>query len=154
MRSGWRVGKAWLMSNVMSPQDALIATMILMSAADRNMSDSELKEIGAIVELLPAFENYDNTRITVVSETVVDLLEQEEGLDTLLGMIAGAIPMGEGLNETAYALACDVAAADGAIKQEEIRLLEIIRHRLQVGRLSAAAIERAARARHLRISAE
>ncbi|MEL6277815.1 MAG: tellurite resistance TerB family protein [Pseudomonadota bacterium] len=142
------------MSNVMSPQDALIATMILMSAADRNMSDSELKEIGAIVELLPAFENYDNTRITVVSETVVDLLEQEEGLDTLLGMIAGAIPMGEGLNETAYALACDVAAADGAIKQEEIRLLEIIRHRLQVGRLSAAAIERAARARHLRISAE
>lgn len=139
------------MSNIMSPQDALIATMILMSAADRNMSDEELREIGAIVELLPAFQNYDKDRITVVSATVVDLLEQDEGLDTLLGMIADAIPMGEGLNETAYALACDVAAADGKIAPEEMRLLEFIRHRLKVGRLSAAAIERASRARHLRI---
>lgn len=139
------------MSNIMSPQDALIATMILMSAADRNMSDNELKVIGGIVDLLPAFHNYDKERITVVSESVVDLLNQDEGLETLLGLIAGAIPMGEGLNETAYALACDVAAADGTIAPEEMRLLEMIRFRLTVGRLSAAAIERAARARYLRI---
>ena len=54
----------------------------------------------------------------------------------------------EKLRETAYALACDVAAADGTIAQEELRLLEIIRHELRVGRLPAAAIERGARARH------
>ena len=57
----------------------------------------------------------------------------------------------ERLHETAYALACDVAAADERISQEELRLLELLRHRLSVGRLPAAAIERGARARHLRL---
>jgi hypothetical protein len=55
------------------------------------------------------------------------------------------------LRETAYALACDVVAADGRATQEELRLLELLRHRLEVGRLPAAAIERGARARHRRI---
>ena len=52
------------------------------------------------------------------------------------------------LAETAYALACDVAAADGQVKQEESRLLEMLRYRLDLDRLAAAAIERAARARY------
>ena len=41
-----------------------------------------------------------------------------------------------------------VAAADRHIEQEEIRLLEILRHKLDVGRLAAAAIERTVRARY------
>ena len=40
-------------------------------------------------------------------------------------------------------------AADGLATQEELRLLELLRHRLDVGRLEAAAIERGARARHM-----
>ena len=52
------------------------------------------------------------------------------------------------LRETAYALACDVAAADGRPAEAELRMLEMIRHRLHIDRLAAAAIERAAQARH------
>lgn len=136
------------MTNVMSPQDALIAVMMVMSAADRDMSDAELKEIGAIVDLLPAFEGYDRDRIVVVSQTVVDLLQADDGLETLIGMIQSATP--EPLRETVYALACDVAAADGAIAMEEMRLLEMLRHSLDVDRLNAAAIERGSRARHMK----
>ena len=58
------------------------------------------------------------------------------------------------LIETAYAAACDIAAADGKIADEEAQLLELIRHRLHIDRLSAAAIERGARARHARIKAD
>jgi len=47
-------------------------------------------------------------------------------------------------------VALDVAAADGAASQEELRLLEMLRYRLAVGRLPAAAIERGARARYMR----
>ena len=65
---------------------------------------------------------------------------------TALALVNAGLP--EKLRETAYAMACDVAAADGQIKQEELRLLEIMRHELRVGRLPAAAIERGARARH------
>jgi tellurite resistance protein len=53
------------------------------------------------------------------------------------------------LVETAYALACDIAAADGFASQEELRLLEMLRHELAVGRLEAAAIERGTRARQM-----
>ena len=45
-------------------------------------------------------------------------------------------------------LACDVAAADGRPAEVELRMLELIRHRLNIDRLAAAAIERAAQARH------
>ncbi len=52
------------------------------------------------------------------------------------------------LYETAYALACDVAAADGKLEQPELRLLEEIRYELNIDRLNAVAIEVGARARH------
>ena len=55
----------------------------------------------------------------------------------------------EHLYETAYALSCDVAAADGRIAGQEARMLEEIRDELELDRLHAAAIERGARARHM-----
>ena len=60
---------------------------------------------------------------------------------------ANSLP--ERLWETAYALSCDVAAADGKLGQDELRLLEELRDELVIDRLHAAAIERGARARHL-----
>ena len=45
-------------------------------------------------------------------------------------------------------LACDIAIADLKASQEELRLLEMLRHSLNLDRLNAAAIERAARARY------
>ena len=77
-----------------------------------------------------------------------DLFEQEDGLDALFGLMRDNLP--ERLFETAYALACDVAAADGTLREAELRLLEEIRYELEMDRLHAAAIERGARARHMR----
>ena len=82
-----------------------------------------------------------------MSKMVFELLEQEDGLEALFGLIRDALD--ERLFETAYALSCDVAAADGAIEQTEGRMLEEIRYELNIDRLHAAAIERGARARHM-----
>ena len=127
-------------------QTALIYTMVLMSASDRDMTDRELKTIGEIIEFLPVFDGYDREGLTQVANDCAELLTQEDGLDEALDQIAEGLP--EKLRETAYALACEVAAADGVVSQEEMRLLEMMRYRLEVGRLPAAAIERATRARH------
>ena len=81
-----------------------------------------------------------------VSGVVFELFEEEDGVDAFLGLINQTLP--EKLSETAYALACDVAAADGRLDQSELRLLEELRHELAIDRLHAAAIERGARARH------
>ena len=77
----------------------------------------------------------------------MDLFAEEDGLDALFGLVREALP--PKLNETAYALACDVAAADGRLGEAELRLLEEIRYELDLDRLHAAAIERGARARHM-----
>ncbi|MDK3019622.1 tellurite resistance TerB family protein [Pseudodonghicola flavimaris] len=121
--------------------------MIAVSASDENIRTVELVKIQAAVNNLPVFAEYDIDRINQMSQIVFDLFEQEDGLDALFGLIRGDLP--ERLFETAYALACDVAAADGTLAETELRLLEEIRYELNIDRLHAAAIERGARARHL-----
>ena len=130
-----------------SHQDCLLALMIAVSASDEDIRTTELVKIQAAVQLLPVFVGYDEDRMSTVSQTVFDLFEQEEGLDALFGLIRDNLP--ERLYETAYALACDVAAADGKLGEAELRLLEEIRYELALDRLHAAAIERGARARHM-----
>ena len=66
-----------------------------------------------------------------------------------IGWLAEPNALPEKLRETAYALACDVVAADQTVTREEARLLDLLRYELQIGKLVAAAIERGARARHL-----
>jgi len=133
----------------LSPQDTLVAVMIAISASDENIRTSELVTIEAIVDHLPVFAAYDKDRLKRVSETVFDLFGEEDGLDALFGLIRDNLP--EKLNETAYALACDVAAADGRLGEQELNLLAEIRYELSIDRLHAAAIERGARARHLTV---
>ena len=132
----------------MSPPDALIAVMIAVSAADEQMRTTELVAIQRIVHHLPVFAEYDNDRIRLIAQTVFDLFEEEDGLAAWFGLIRDALP--ERLNETAYALACDVAAADGTLREVELRMLEEVREELAIDRLHAAAIEWGARVRHLR----
>jgi tellurite resistance protein len=121
--------------------------MVAVSASDGDIGTTELVKIQTAVNLLPIFADFDMDRIKTVSQMVFDLFEQEDGLDALFGLVKGALP--DRLNETAYALACDVAAADGTLEESELRLLEEIRYELEIDRLHAAAIERGARARHL-----
>jgi tellurite resistance protein len=140
------------MDTTLTVPDALVAAMVTTAAADDRMPTVELLTMTRIIETLPAFSQYDVDRVTNVSNLVYDLLEAEDGLDAIIGLIREALP--PGFNETAYALACDVAAADRSVPMAELRWLELLRDGLSVGRLAAAAIERAARARYLTLPHE
>ena len=133
--------------SIMSSQDALVSIMVAVSASDDNVSKRELLSIIRIVEHLPIFSGYDKNRIKIIAQTVFDIFEEEDGLEALFGLIEQSLP--QRLFETAYALACDVAAADGMLEEIEIRFLQEIRYELNIDRLHGAAIERGARARHL-----
>lgn len=128
-------------------QDALVAIMVAVSVSDETIRTSELVAIERQVNHLPVFGDYEADRLREVAQTVYSLMEEEDGLDTLFAMVRAALP--ERLSETAYALACDIAAADGKLRETELRMLEEVRHELNVDRLHAAAIEWGARARHL-----
>ena len=124
---------------------ALIYTMVLVSAADSSLPESELRIIGDIVEDLPVFRDFDRGALSGLLNDCTQLIGREDGLEETLKAIKAALPAK--LRETAYAIACDLVAADGEASQEELRILELLRHRLNLDRLIAAAIERAARAR-------
>ena len=123
----------------------LLYTMVIVSAADSNMTDVELQMIGDIVGHLPIFRDFDRQQLPAILKDCTDLIGRSNGLDETVAAIKAALP--PKLRETAYAIACDLVAADGAATQEELRILELLRHRLNVDRLTAAAIERGARAR-------
>jgi len=131
----------------LTAQDALAALMVAVSASDETIRTAELVKMSNSINNLPVFADYDAERLPRVSKMVFELLEQEDGLEALFGLIRDAVP--EKLFETAYALSCDVAAADGAIQGAEARMLEEIRYELEIDRLHAAAIERGSRARHM-----
>ncbi|MEQ8898872.1 MAG: tellurite resistance TerB family protein [Roseovarius sp.] len=133
----------------LTPQDCLVAVMIAVSASDESIRTAELLTIESLVNNLPIFATYDLDRMKVMSQMVFELFSEEDGLDALFGLVRENLP--ERLFETAYALSCDVAAADGALTESELRLLEEIRFELDLDRLHAAAIERGARARHMTI---
>ncbi|MGH1424249.1 MAG: tellurite resistance TerB family protein [Pseudooceanicola sp.] len=134
-------------SHALSPQDCLVALMIAVSVSDADVRTMELVKIENNVNTLPIFGHFDLDRIKTLSQIVFDLFAEEDGLDALFGLIRDSLP--ERMFETAYALACDVAAADGTLREAELRLLEEIRYELNIDRLHAAAIERGARARHI-----
>jgi tellurite resistance protein len=134
---------------MLDPHGALIYTMVIVSAADRDMTDAELSTIGDIVGHLPVFRAFDREQLPGVLDDCTKLLNRENGLEEAFAAIKKTLPAN--LRETAYAIACDVAAADGEATQEELRVLEMMRHRLNIDRLIAAGIERGARARFQRL---
>ncbi len=125
---------------------ALIYTMVLVSAADSDMTNAEFQTIGSIVKQLPVFKKFELDRLPETTANCAERLGEPNGLDKLLQEIVSSLP--KRLHETTYALACDVAAADGHASQEELRLLELLLDNLEIGALEVAAIERSARARY------
>ncbi len=138
------------MQSAITSQDALIYTMVTTSAADRTMTDAELRRIADVVKTLPMFKDFEPHRIAMAGEACSEILADEDGLDLMLDLIRDALP--ESLYETAYALAVDVAAADVMVEQEELRFLQMLRDRLEVAPLAVAAIEHSARVRHRKIA--
>ena len=126
-------------------QEALVCAMVLMSVADGPMSDSELAMMARMVQDLPVFADFHSADIETVTNIVASLLGRTDGLDRAMTMLCDTLPMR--LRETAYLLACEVCAADGDATQEELRFLQDLRIGLDIDRLIAGAIERAAKAR-------
>ncbi|MCB1491092.1 MAG: tellurite resistance TerB family protein [Rhodobiaceae bacterium] len=134
------------MSQMISHHHALIYVMVTMSAVDRSMDEIETHRIGQIVQTLPVFADFNEDEVVHAARNCAAILQEDEGLDTILAMVADALP--QKLYETAYALAVDVAAANLTVEQEELRFLQMLRDRLNLDKLAVAAIERGARARH------
>jgi uncharacterized membrane protein YebE (DUF533 family) len=130
---------------MISPQEALVYTMVAAAEADRDIDDAEIDLIGDLVNHLPIFKGIDRAAMTEMATRCSDMLAHAGGTDRLFDRIRQALSMP--LRETAYALACDVIAVDSRLNRAEMRILENIRAQLQVDPAMARAIERVAEVR-------
>jgi tellurite resistance protein len=137
------------MSKPLTAAQALIYAMFTTSAADNSMNDAELRRIGSIVRNLPAFRHYDENELVDDAKRWGQIASGPEGLATVLEKIGEALPTN--LRETGYILAAEVAASDLSSRPEERRFLQLLSQRLQLDRLTVAALERAALARHQQV---
>lgn len=128
-----------------SVQDILVYLMVSIAAVDREMGELELKKIGNSVKMLPVFSKFSGDQLINASKACADILQEDEGMETILAM-ATSLP--EGLHETAYALAAEIAASDRHVAAEEVRFLQMLRGALSIDKLTCAALERGAQARH------
>ena len=128
----------------LSVQDALIHIMVVTASSDEGISEHELEVIASLIERSPVFAGFDIARLAGVANDAVDKTNSN-GLDGVLDDAIASLPVR--LHDTAYALAVEVAVVDVQLPQEELRLLEMVRDRLETDRLVTAAIEASARAR-------
>lgn len=126
--------------------EALIYLMVVVSASDSDMTELELERIGDLARVTPVFDDFRPDRLIDAAKACQKLLVGPEGLDGVLALAREVIP--ERLHDTAYALAADVAAVDLEMRLEERRVLQLIRRNLTIDDATAAAIDRAAKARH------
>lgn len=134
------------MSGTISNAQALIYVMVTMSGVEGRINPTELAEIDHVVKSLPIFRDFDRTRLATVAQECGDMLQESEGLQTVLGLVRDQLS--PQLRETAYALAVEVAAADLLVGKEELRFLAILRDSLGLDKLTTAALERSAIARY------
>jgi uncharacterized membrane protein YebE (DUF533 family) len=133
----------------MNAPEALVLTMVLVSAADGGITDREIGVMAGQVQTLPIFFDFTTEQLTEVTDAAVGLLREQNGLDHAARLIREALT--PNLRETAYALACEVIAGDRGTKESSLRMLEFVRDELGLDPLIWAAIERGVRARHQRV---
>ena len=135
----------------LTPQEAVIYLMVMASASDGAIKDSELLTIGRVVRSFPLFSDEHEAALVETSGACGRLMASDGGLHKVLEAAAFALP--SHLVETAYAAVVDVVTADEALDVTEIRVLELIRNALKIADSGAQAIEHAARARHMTVEA-
>lgn len=134
------------MLNTISTEQALIYVMVMMSAVEGTIKSEELVEIELLVRSLPVFKNFDRSRLSTIAQECGDILQENEGMQTVIALVKAQLPAR--LRETAYALAVEIAASDLVVGKEEMRFLAILRDGLGLDKLTTAAIERSAIARY------
>lgn len=135
--------------DVINAPEALVLTMVLVSAADGGMTDREIGVMSGLVQTLPAFQDFTRDELSDVTERAASLLHEEDGLAHAVRLMRAALPTK--LRETAYALGCEVVAGGDGARRRSLDMLEFVRSELGLDTLISAAIERGVRARYQRV---
>ena len=135
-------------SDMINAPEALVLTMVLVSAADGGMTDREIEVMSGLVQTLPAFQDFTTGELAGATDRAANLLHEDDGLAHAARLMRAAL--NHRLRETAYFLACEVVAGGDGARRRSLDMVEFVRSELGLDALVATAIERGVRARYQR----
>ena len=130
---------------MLTPQEALVYTMVLAAEADHEIAEAEINVIGDLGNHLPIFRTVGRAKMTAMARACSELLAKPGGRAKVFAMIRETLA--PQLRDTAYALACDVIAVDSRLRRDELDAREESRAELEVDPVMARAIEQVAKVR-------
>jgi hypothetical protein len=132
--------------------EALVLTMVLVSAADGGITDREIGVMSGLVQTLPAFHEFTTEELADATERAAELLNDDDGLAHAARLMREALT--PKLRETAYALSCEIVAGGEGNRRQSMEMLDFVRAELGLDMLITTAIERGVRARYQRVDSD
>ncbi len=116
-------------SITLTQQEAFFAIMLLVVAADGEIDDSEVISMYSVTKRMKLYAGMpDNQHVTLIKKLAGIL--KKNGPKILLEKASASLPAD--IKPTAFAIAADLAFADGTVEDKERAILEVIYTQLNI----------------------
>lgn len=113
----------------LGPAEAFAAIALIAIGIDGYVSDEEARSVMTTLMRMQLFRSYPNEVVRRMIDKLVGIL-QRQGTNVLFSAALSALP--HDLQDTAFAVATDIALADGTITEEEESFLNSLYSALDV----------------------
>ena len=113
----------------LNPAEAVAAIALVTVASDGHLSSEEVESLWATLSRMQLFRSYSSDVVVRMFNKLSGILNRQ-GIDTLLQLAKAGMPYEMG--PTVFAIAADLALADGTVAPEEEALLEHLYQLLEV----------------------
>ncbi len=121
----------------LSKEEAFVAVSLVSVAADGVITEEEARGLFVQLYRMKMFSGYNDNQMSSIFNKLINIIKKK-GMDALVGMAKESLP--EDLKATAFAVATDLALADGDIAEEEKKLLTKIQQSLGLSEEEAVKI--------------
>jgi len=112
-----------------SPEEAVLAVLFLVVAADGEISEEEKDLFIATSNRMKLLQKQPPAEFNATIEKIRRSLDKH-GFDSVLAKAATAVPVE--LRDTVFALSADLIFADGSVGEDETMFLEAVQSALQI----------------------
>jgi len=113
----------------LSKEEAFAAVSLVSVAADGVITEEEARGLFVQLYRMRMFSGYNDNQMSSMLNKLINIIKKK-GMDALVGMTKESLP--EDMKATAFAVATDLALADGDIAEEEKKLLTKIQQSLGI----------------------
>ena len=113
----------------LSKEEAFVAVSLVSVAADGVITEEEARGLFVQLYRMKMFSGYNDNQMSSIFNKLINIIKKK-GMDSLVVMAKESLP--EDMKATAFAVATDLALADGEIAGEEKKLLTKIQQSLGI----------------------